>query len=132
MKNCTKNKETNVLPLGGMYKRILLQHSTKKFFSNFIRPFLVNKGSLNSSEIMLRKGKKIITDTKEIVQVLNGHYINIAERSCWEKPPRVAKQSYFTHDTKIVRHYEDHPSVTHIKKNVKTPQKLYLFFVNNI
>ena len=85
MKNCIKNKETNVLPLGGMYKRILLQHSTKKFFSNFIRPFLVNKGSLNSSEIMLRKGKKIITDTKEIVQVLNGHYINIAERSCWEK-----------------------------------------------
>ena len=71
---------------------------------------------------MLRKGKKIITDTKEIVQVLNGHYINIAERSCWEKPTRVAKQSYFTHDIKIVRHYEDHPSVKHIKKNFKTPR----------
>ena len=74
-------------------------------------------GFLNSSEIMLRK---------EIVQVLNDHYINIVERSCGEKPTSVAKQSYLTDDIKIVdhivRHYEDHPSVRHIKKNVKTPQ----------
>ena len=28
---------------------------------------------------MLRKEKKIFTDTKEIVQVLNDYYINIAE-----------------------------------------------------
>ena len=55
---------------------------TNKNFWNFIRPFLVNKGLLNSSEIMLRKEKKIITDTKEIVQLLNDHYINIVERSC--------------------------------------------------
>ena len=50
-----------------------------------------NKGLLNTSKIMLRKEKKIITDTKEIVQVLNDHYINIVERSCGEKPTSVAK-----------------------------------------
>ena len=44
---------------------------TNKIFWNFIRPFLINKGLLNSSEIMLRKGKKIITDTRKIVQILN-------------------------------------------------------------
>ena len=75
---------------------------------------------------MLRKKKKIITDTKEIVKVLNDHYINIVERCCGEKPTSVAKQSYSTDDIQIVdriiRHYEDHPSVRHIKKNVKTPQ----------
>ena len=43
-----------------------------------------------------------------------------------EKPTSVAKQSYLIDDLKIVdhiiRHYEDHPSVRHIKKKVKTPQ----------
>ena len=99
---------------------------TKNFFWNFIRPFLVNKGLLNSSEFMLRKEKKIITDTKEIVQVLNDDYINIVERSSGEKPTIVAKQSLLRDDMKIVDHivchYEGHPSVRHIKKNVKTPQ----------
>ena len=40
---------------------------------------------------MRRKLNKIITDTKEIVQVLNDHYINIVERSYGEKPTSVAK-----------------------------------------
>ena len=75
---------------------------------------------------MLRKEKKIITDTKEIVQVLNDYYINITERYYGEKPTSVAKKSHLTDNIKIVdhivRHYEDHPSVRHIKKNVKTPQ----------
>ena len=35
---------------------------------------------------MTRKKNKIITDTKEIVQVLNDHYINIVEKSCRKKP----------------------------------------------
>ena len=50
----------------------------------------------------------------------------IGQRSCWKQPISVAKQSYLTDDIKIVnhiiRHYEDHPSVKHIKKNIKTPQ----------
>ena len=71
---------------------------------------------------MPRNKKKIITDIKEIVRVLNDHYINIVERSFGEKPTSVAKQSYLTDDIKIVdhitRHYKDHPCVRHIKKNV--------------
>ena len=82
---------------------------------------------------MLRKEKKIITDTKEIVKVLNDHYINIVERSCGERPTSVAKQSYLTDDIKIddhiIRHYEDHPSVRHIKKNVRTPQNSTCFLL---
>ena len=50
---------------------------------------------------MLRKEKKIITDTKEIVQVLNDRYINIVERSCGEKPTSVAKQSRRTHSSSL-------------------------------
>ena len=82
---------------------------------------------------MLRKEKKIITDLKEIVHALNDHYINIVERSCGEKPTSVAKQNLLTDDIKIVdhivRHYEDHPSVRHIKKNVKTPQNSTCFLL---
>ena len=97
-----------------------------KTFWSFLKPFLINKGLLNSCKIMLRKESRIITDTKEIVQILNDHYINIVKRPCEEKRTSVAKKSYLTDDIKIVdhiiRHYEDHPSVRHIKKNVKTPQ----------
>ena len=43
-----------------------------------------------------------------------------------EKPTSVAKQSYLTDDIQtvdhLIRHYEDHPSVRHIKKNVRTSQ----------
>ena len=69
---------------------------------------------------MLRNENKIITDTKEVVQVLNDHYVNIVERSCRKKPTSVAKQSLLTDDIKIVDHivchYEDNSSVKHIKK----------------
>ena len=78
---------------------------------------------------MLRKEKKIITDTKEIVQVLNDHYINIVQKYCGEKTTSVAKQSYLTDDLKgvdhIIRHYEEHPSAIHIKKNVACAYKTY-------
>ena len=47
---------------------------------------------------MLGKETKIITDTKETVQVLNDHYINIVERSCGEKATNVAKQNFVTDD----------------------------------
>ena len=81
---------------------------------------------------MLRKEKKIITGTKE-KKVLNVHHINIVERSCGEKPTSVAKQSYLTDDIKIIdhitRHYEDHPSERHIKKNVKTSQNCTCSFL---
>ena len=69
---------------------------------------------------MLRKEEKIITDTNEIVKVLNDHYINTVQRSCGGKPTSDAKQSHLKDDIKIVdhivRHYEDHSSVKHIKK----------------
>ena len=89
MKNCVKNKETNVLPLGGnVYFPNISDNSivTNKNVWKFARPFFLNKGFLNSPEIMTRKENKIITDTKEIAQVLNDHYINIVEKSCRKKP----------------------------------------------
>ena len=99
---------------------------TNKSFWNFIGPFLINKGSLNSCEVMIRKENKIITGTKEIVQVLNDHYNNIVQRSLGEKPASIEKQSYLTDDIKIfdhiIRHYEDHSSERRIIITLKHPQ----------
>ena len=109
---------------------------TNKSFWNFIKPFLIKKGSLNSCEVMIRKENKIIIDTKEIVQVLNDHYNNIVQRSLGEKPASIEKQSYLTDDIKIfdhiICHYEYHPSERRIINNVEAPPKLYLLFVSNI
>ena len=100
------------------FKICFVKKNTVLFTSPTI--LLVNKGLLNRSEIMLRKEKKNINDTKEIVQVLHDHYINIVERSCRGQPTSVAKQSLLTGDIKIVdhivRHYEDHPSVRRKKE----------------
>ena len=61
------------------------------FGTLMFEPFRINKGALNTSKIMLKKGNKFITDTKKVVQVLNDHYINIVEISCGGKPTSVAK-----------------------------------------
>ena len=50
---------------------------------------------------MIRKENQLITDTKDIVQVLKDYYINIVERSCEEKPASVKKKSYLTDNIKI-------------------------------
>ena len=69
-------------------------------------------------KLRLRKEKKIITDTKEIVKVLNDHYINIVDRSCRGKPTSVTKHRLLADDIKIVDHivfhYTDNPSVRHV------------------
>ena len=39
--------------------------ATNKHFWNFIRLFLVNKGSLNNSEIMLEKKRKLLLTPKK-------------------------------------------------------------------
>ena len=76
---------------------------------------------------MLRKEKKTIIDTKEIVQVLNDHYINIVKDLSGKNHYRYIK--IVDH---VFCHYEDHPSVRHIKRNIKVSAKLCLFFVKNI
>ena len=60
---------------------------------------------------MIRKKRKLVTDTKEIVQILNYHYVNIIEKCGEEKPTSIAKQSYLTDFSTIVdyliHHYKD-------------------------
>ena len=64
---------------------------TNKSFWNFIKTFLISKGMIASNDITLIDGKNIITDVYEISKSLNKHYINIAEKSCGNKPNKESK-----------------------------------------
>ena len=44
---------------------------TKKSFWNFIKPFMTNKGMIDSNDITLIEGKNVITDEYEISQTFN-------------------------------------------------------------
>ena len=64
-------------------------------FSEITKKFLTNKGYINSGDIMLTKGRNIITDEEESVKVFNNYYVNIVERSCDRKP------IHMVHDNRI-------------------------------
>ena len=59
---------------------------TNKNFWKAIKPFMTNKGFFENSDVMLKDDEKMITNEKKLVQLFNGHYINIVERSCGFKP----------------------------------------------
>ena len=62
------------------------QRGTKKnkSFSNFIKPFMANKGMITSNN------KNIITDEYETSQTINKYYINIVEKNCENKPNNIS------------------------------------------
>ena len=62
---------------------------TNKIFWKAMKRFLINKGCLENSDVMLRDDEKMITDEKKLVQLFKDHYINIAKRSCGFKPEKV-------------------------------------------
>ena len=92
---------------------------TNKSFWNFIKPFMTNKGMVASNDITLIEGKNVITDEYEISQTFNKHYINIAEKSCRNKPNKLGTTLGSLNDSdvidRIIKSYQNHPSVLKIK-----------------
>ena len=92
---------------------------TNKSFWNFIKPFMTNKGMIASNNITLIEGKNVITDEYEISQTFNKHYINIAEKSCGNKPNKIGTTLGSLNDSdvidRIIKSYQNHPSVLKIK-----------------
>ena len=92
---------------------------TNKSFWNFIKPFMTNKGMIASNDITLTEGKNVITDEYEISQTFNKHYINIAEKSCGNKPNKIGTTLGSLNDSdvidRIIKSYQNHPSVLKIK-----------------
>ena len=75
---------------------------SNKEFWDLVKPFLLNKGGLLSSDISLVKNNTVVTDDKELTEILNYHYVNIVEKSSGKKPVNLAKNTRSSDDRRIV------------------------------
>ena len=95
---------------------------TNKSFWNFVKPFMTNTGMVASNDLTLIEGKNVITDEYEISQTFNKHYINIAEKSCGNKPSKIGSALGTLNDSdvidRIIKPYRNHLSVLKIKNKL--------------
>ena len=95
---------------------------TNKSYWNFIKSSMINKAMIASKDITLIGVKNVITDEYEISQTFNKHYINIVQKSCGNKPNKIGTTLGSLNDSdvidRIIKSYENHPSVLKIKKQV--------------
>ena len=75
---------------------------TNKSFWNFIKPFMTNKDMIPNKDITLIDGKNVITDEYELSQIFIKHYINIAEKSCENKPNKIGTTLGSLNDSDVI------------------------------
>ena len=111
-------------------KRAYFKESTKqgiltnKEFWKTIKPFLTNKGYFSNDFITIKDGNGFVSDEKELVEMFNNHYINIVEKTSGTPPentPRVLNDTDYVN--KIIKKYENHPSIIQIKNKFCSTQK---------
>ena len=90
-----------------------------KTFWKTVKPFISNKSGLCNNTIMLEKNNRIITDEKELVNMLNDHYINIVENNSDIKPNPIqleGKDNTEASILEIIEKFKNHTSITKIKE----------------
>ena len=60
-------------------------HNNKKFWSA-VKPLLSDKGTKKSNDIVLNDDGKILTDSKEVSEVLNTYFTDIVKITTGEEP----------------------------------------------
>lgn len=83
-----------------------------KDFWPTIRPFLTNKGSLNSKAITLSENNKLITENQEICEKFNTFFINVAKDIGENEGPHTACE---------------HPSIQAIRANISSSESEFHF-----
>ena len=91
-----------------------------QFFWPTIKPFLSNKSS-STKDVMLFANDCIIADTKQVANVLNRYFTEIALGIGFNDPiPDGYTKSTMT---TWISKYDSHPRITAIKRNVSSGQK---------
>ena len=114
---------------------------TSKTFWNTVILFITNKATIsdenikikaeenqniktknkNKSKLVSIKTNDLIKDESVLVEMFNNHYINIVEKTSDIAPESLGDSSLPENDeetvNKILKHYENHPSVSKIKCN---------------
>ena len=115
--------------------------ATNKTFWNTVRPFITNKGAISDENIKIKteenqnikiknknknklvsiKTNDCIKDESVLVEMFNKHFINIVEKTSGIARESLGDSSLSENDeetvNKILKHYENHPSVSKIKGN---------------
>ena len=111
-----------------------------KAFWNTVRPFITNKGTICDENIKIKaeenqniktknknkrrlvaiKTNDLIKDESVLVEMFNNHYISVVEKTSGIAPESFGDSSLPENDEetvhKILKHYENHPSVSKIIK----------------
>ena len=114
--------------------------ATSKIFWNTVRPCITNKATVsdenikikaeenqniktknkNKSKLVSIKTNDLIKDESVLVEIFNNHYITIVEKTSGIAPESFGDSSLPENDEetvhKILKHYENHPSVSKIIK----------------
>ena len=103
--------------------------TTNKEFWNLVKPFLTNKGSFSNDFITIKdENGNVIDDERELVEMLNNHYIDIVEKTSG-KPPDDSFKNYTNNRDivlEVIKKYEHHPSIKTIKSNNNSSVKFKL------
>ena len=76
---------------------------------NFVKPFLTNKGFIDSTDITLKLDNKIITEETKLRESFNKHYVNIVEQGSGLKPTALGQKGLS--DKVIIESYKNHSSI---------------------
>ena len=95
--------------------------SNKKFWQR-VKPLFSEKTMLKQS-IRLKENGKMISDKKEVAEILNNHFMDSVENLEVERYlPNIAIDANLDDIDRIVSQFKDHPSILRIKENVEIKQ----------
>ena len=80
-------------------------------FWKTMKPFLTNKGAKDGSSIMIRTEDSIETNPKEVANLMNNFYVNIATEIGGKISLDQGILSNKDHISKCVTHFKDHTSI---------------------
>ena len=84
-------------------------------FWKTMKPFLTNKGSKDGSSIMIKTYHSIETNPKEVANIMNNFYVNIASNIGGNIDLHQGDGSAEQFVSQCEDHFKDHPSVTNIR-----------------
>ena len=102
---------------------------TNKKVWRAVKPFLTNNGCISNDFIGIENEGNLICNEQELVELFNGHYINIVEKSSGKRPLPLGNSSDASQDEmtikEIISVYSSHPSIRKIK-NLCVPENTFL------
>ena len=114
-----KNKWNNMTKYAwkSHFGKVTAKNGSKSFF-NTIKPFFTNRGIITNDSITLEENGVLKNDPKEITEVFNNYYINIAETTSRKQPTSVGNPNFQCQDRatvkKIIETYKNNTSVVTI------------------